>query len=63
MLYIFTDDSSLEFAPINLHLQRMWVYNDTLNKTGFHDVITAGAFAAHTHKSERTGGLIRYVIQ
>ncbi|XP_045784070.1 inositol polyphosphate-4-phosphatase type I A [Maniola jurtina] len=57
------DDSSLEFAPVNLHLQRMWVYNDTLNKTGFHDVITAGAFAAHTHKSERTGGLIRLVQQ
>ncbi|XP_039764060.1 inositol polyphosphate-4-phosphatase type I A-like isoform X2 [Pararge aegeria] len=57
------DDSSLEFAPVNLHLQRMWVYNDTLNKTGFHDVITAGAFAAHTHKAERTGGLIRLVQQ
>ncbi|XP_050360803.1 inositol polyphosphate-4-phosphatase type I A [Nymphalis io] len=57
------DDSSLEFAPVNMHLQRMWVYNDTLNKTGFHDVITAGAFAAHTHKAERTGGLIRLVQQ
>ncbi|XP_023937992.2 inositol polyphosphate-4-phosphatase type I A [Bicyclus anynana] len=57
------DDSSLEFAPVNLHLQRMWVYNDTLNKTGFHDIITAGAFAAHTHKAERTGGLIRLVQQ
>lgn len=55
----FTDDASLEFAPVNLHLQRMWVHNDTLNKTGFHDIITAGAFAAHTHKAERTGGLIR----
>ncbi|XP_045510028.1 inositol polyphosphate-4-phosphatase type I A [Colias croceus] len=57
------DDSSLEFAPVNLHLQRMWVHNDTLNKTGFHDIITAGAFAAHTHKAERTGGLIRLVQQ
>ncbi|KAG6444647.1 hypothetical protein O3G_MSEX003496 [Manduca sexta] len=57
------DDPSLEFAPINLHLQRMWVHNDTLNKTGFHDVITVGAFAAHTHKAERTGGLIRLVQQ
>lgn len=55
----FADESSLEFAPVNLHLQRMWVHNDTLNRTGFHDVITAGAFAAHTHKAERTGGLIR----
>ncbi|XP_068617710.1 inositol polyphosphate-4-phosphatase type I A [Battus philenor] len=57
------DESSLEFAPVNLHLQRMWVHNDTLNKTGFHDVITAGAFTAHTHKAERTGGLIRLVQQ
>ncbi|XP_053624028.1 inositol polyphosphate-4-phosphatase type I A-like [Plodia interpunctella] len=55
------DEASLEFAPINLHLQRMWVHNDTLNKTGFHDVITVGAFAAHTHKAERTGGLISLV--
>ncbi|XP_022125938.2 inositol polyphosphate-4-phosphatase type I A [Pieris rapae] len=57
------DDSSLEFAPVNLHLQRMWVHNDTLNKTGYHDIITVGAFAAHSHKSERTGGLIRLVQQ
>ncbi|XP_060809526.1 inositol polyphosphate-4-phosphatase type I A [Amyelois transitella] len=57
------EEASLEFAPINLHLQRLWVHNDTLNKTGFHDVITAGAFAAHTHKSERTGGLITLVQQ
>ncbi|XP_063837987.1 inositol polyphosphate-4-phosphatase type I A-like [Ostrinia nubilalis] len=57
------DEASLEFAPVNLHLQRMWVHNDTLNKTGFHDVVTVGAFAAHTHKAERTGGLIRLVQQ
>ncbi|CAK1588461.1 unnamed protein product [Parnassius mnemosyne] len=57
------DDASLEFAPVNLHLQRMWVHNDTLNKTGFHDVVTVGAFAAHTHKTDRTGGLIRLVQQ
>jgi inositol polyphosphate-4-phosphatase len=53
------DEASLEFAPVNLHLQRMWVHNDTLNKTGFHDVVTGGAFTAHTHKTGRTGGLIR----
>ncbi|XP_072930863.1 inositol polyphosphate-4-phosphatase type I A isoform X2 [Epargyreus clarus] len=58
-----SNDPSLEFAPTNLHLQRMWVHNDTLNKTGFHDVVTAGAFAAHSHKAERTGGLIRLVQQ
>lgn len=57
--YHIIEDPSLEFAPINLHLQRMWVHNDTLNKTGFHDIVTVGAFATHTHKAERTGGLIR----
>ncbi|XP_049885220.1 type II inositol 3,4-bisphosphate 4-phosphatase isoform X2 [Pectinophora gossypiella] len=53
--------SSLEFAPTNLHLQRMWVHNDTINKTGFHDVVTAGAFTAHTHTTEQNGGLLRLV--
>ncbi|KAK4877541.1 hypothetical protein RN001_010047 [Aquatica leii] len=53
-------DRSLEFAPINLHLQRMWVHNDTLNKSGFYDFITVGAFTAHSHKS-KNGGLIKLV--
>ncbi|KAL4717549.1 hypothetical protein ACJJTC_000698 [Scirpophaga incertulas] len=57
------EESSLEYAPVNLHLQRMWVNNDTLNKTGFHDVVTVGAFAVHTRKREHTGGLIRLVQQ
>lgn len=51
-------DRSLEFAPVNLHLQRMWVHNDTLNKAGFYDIITVGAFTAHSHKS-KNGGLIK----
>lgn len=51
-------DRSLEFAPINLHLQRMWVHNDTLNKSGFYDWLTVGAFTAHSHKS-KNGGLIK----
>ncbi|CAH0545896.1 unnamed protein product [Brassicogethes aeneus] len=55
-------DRSLEFAPVNLHLQRMWVHNDTLNKTGFYDWITVGAFTAHSHKS-KNGGLIKLVQQ
>ncbi|XP_025832000.1 type I inositol 3,4-bisphosphate 4-phosphatase isoform X2 [Agrilus planipennis] len=55
-------DRSLEFAPINLHLQRIWVYNDTLNKSGFYDWITVGAFTAHSHKS-KNGGLIKLVQQ
>jgi len=48
----------LEFAPTNLHLQRIWVQNDTLKKSGFYDTITVGAFTAHSHKS-KTGGLIK----
>ncbi|XP_030765811.1 inositol polyphosphate-4-phosphatase type I A isoform X2 [Sitophilus oryzae] len=55
-------DRSLEFAPINMHLQRMWVHNDTLNKSGFYDWITVGAFTAHSHRS-KNGGLIRLVQQ
>lgn len=51
-------DRSLEFAPINLHLQRMWVHNDTLNKSGFYDWVTVGAFTAHSHRS-KNGGLIK----
>ncbi|XP_012140220.1 inositol polyphosphate-4-phosphatase type I A isoform X2 [Megachile rotundata] len=52
------NDRTLEFAPLNLHLQRIWVHNDTLNKCGFYDCITVGAFTAHSHKS-KNGGLIR----
>lgn len=54
------NDRTLEFAPLNLHLQRMWVHNDTLNKCGFYDFISVGAFTAHSHKS-KNGGLIRHV--
>ncbi|KAL0280261.1 UNVERIFIED_CONTAM: hypothetical protein PYX00_001605 [Menopon gallinae] len=51
-------DRTLEFAPVNLHLQRMWAQNDSLKKCGFYDVITVGAFTAHSHKS-KNGGLIK----
>lgn len=54
-------DESLEFAPVNLHLQRMWAYNDTLKRDGFLDIITVGAFTRHNGKS-KTGGLIKYEI-
>ncbi|XP_044587936.1 inositol polyphosphate-4-phosphatase type I A isoform X1 [Cotesia glomerata] len=54
------NDRTLEFAPLNLHLQRMWVHNDTLNKCGFYDFISVGAFTAHSHKS-KNGGLLRLV--
>ena len=55
-------DESLEFAPINLHLQRMWAHNDTLKKSGYLDVVTVGAFTRHTGKT-KTGGLIKLLHQ
>uniref|UniRef100_A0A182MTK1 phosphatidylinositol-3,4-bisphosphate 4-phosphatase n=1 Tax=Anopheles culicifacies TaxID=139723 RepID=A0A182MTK1_9DIPT len=51
-------DETLEFAPVNLHLQRMWAHNDTLKRAGVLDVITVGAFTRHSGKS-KTGGLIK----
>lgn len=55
-------EESLEFAPVNLHLQRMWAHNDTLKRSGVLDVITVGAFARHSGKT-KTGGLIRLLHQ
>uniref|UniRef100_A0A1A9W218 phosphatidylinositol-3,4-bisphosphate 4-phosphatase n=1 Tax=Glossina brevipalpis TaxID=37001 RepID=A0A1A9W218_9MUSC len=52
-------DESLEFIPVNLHLQRMWSQNDSLNKTAVLDIITVGAFTRHATKSKKTGGLIK----
>lgn len=52
-------DAAFEFAPVNLHLQRMWAHNDTLKRSGVLDVITVGAFTRHSGKS-KTGGLIKY---
>ncbi|XP_053948992.1 inositol polyphosphate-4-phosphatase type I A isoform X2 [Anastrepha ludens] len=51
-------DESLEFVPVNLHLQRMWAQNDTLNRSGVLDIITVGAFTRHATNG-RTGGLIK----
>lgn len=55
-------DETFEFAPINLHLQRMWAHNNTLKRSGCLDVITVGAFTRHTGKT-KTGGLIKLVHQ
>lgn len=55
-------DESFEFAPINLHLQRMWAHNNTLKRSGCLDVITVGAFTRHTGKT-KTGGLIKLLHQ
>lgn len=51
-------DETCEFAPVNLHLQRMWAHNDTLKRSACLDVITVGAFTRHAGKS-KTGGLIK----
>ncbi|KAG5684624.1 hypothetical protein PVAND_013846 [Polypedilum vanderplanki] len=56
------NDETLEFAPINLHLQRMVAHNDTLKKSGCLDVVTVGAFTRHTGK-QKTGGLIKLLHQ
>uniref|UniRef100_A0A8D8H6Q0 phosphatidylinositol-3,4-bisphosphate 4-phosphatase n=1 Tax=Culex pipiens TaxID=7175 RepID=A0A8D8H6Q0_CULPI len=55
-------DETLEFAPVNLHLQRMWAHNDTLKRAGILDVTTVGAFTRHSGKS-KTGGLVKLLQQ
>lgn len=52
-------DENLEFAPVNLHLQRMWAHNDTLKRSGVLDIITVGAFTRHSSGGSKTGGLIK----
>ncbi|KAH8241692.1 hypothetical protein KR038_009474 [Drosophila bunnanda] len=52
-------DEALEFLPVNLHVQRMWAQNDTLQRRGLLDVITVGAFTRHDPKGNKCGGLIK----
>ncbi|KAH8303486.1 hypothetical protein KR059_012363 [Drosophila kikkawai] len=52
-------DEALEFLPVNLHVQRMWAQNDTLQRRGLLDVITVGAFTRHDPKGQKCGGLIK----
>ncbi|XP_055680609.1 inositol polyphosphate-4-phosphatase type I A isoform X2 [Lutzomyia longipalpis] len=56
------DDESLEFAPVNLHLQRLWAHNETLKRSGVLDIVTVGAFTRHSGKT-KTGGLIKQLQQ
>lgn len=57
-------EESLEFIPVNLHLQRMCVtYDRTQNKSSkIYDIITVGAFTKHSSKT-KTGGLLRLLHQ
>lgn len=52
----------LEFAPVNMHLQRLWVHNTTSRKKCVYDVITVGAFTAYALKFNQ-GGLHRMLNQ
>ncbi|XP_076334193.1 inositol polyphosphate-4-phosphatase type I A isoform X2 [Tachypleus tridentatus] len=53
---------SLEFVPVNLHLQRLWVQNITSRKTAVRDVVTMGAFTAYPHQYKQ-GGLLKLLVQ
>ncbi|XP_043829066.1 inositol polyphosphate 4-phosphatase type II isoform X2 [Dromiciops gliroides] len=52
-------EKTLEFIPINLHLQRMHVHRPQL-KDALYDVITVGAPAAHFH-GFKNGGLRKLI--
>ena len=55
-------DPSYEFVPLNLHLQRLCVTNESLRKCALYDIHTHGAFCAHSRKT-KSGGLMRYQIK
>ncbi|KAH8397789.1 hypothetical protein KR222_001705 [Zaprionus bogoriensis] len=52
-------DEALEFLPVNLHVQRMWAQNETLQRRGVLDIVTVGAFTRHDAKARKSGGLIK----
>ncbi|KAH8275755.1 hypothetical protein KR026_004731 [Drosophila bipectinata] len=52
-------DEALEFLPVNLHVQRMWAQNDTMQRRGLLDVVTVGAFTRYDSKARKCGGLIK----
>ncbi|EEC17505.1 hypothetical protein IscW_ISCW022665 [Ixodes scapularis] len=53
---------ALQFAPVNMHLQRLWVHNTSSRKKCVYDVITVGAFTAFAQKYNQ-GGLHRMLNQ
>ena len=48
-------DQTYEFVPTNLHLQRIWVENESLRKSGLYDIKTVGAFTAGAQKTDSEG--------
>ena len=52
------DKSTLQYCPVNLHLQRLWAQNSSLRKEGTFDCITVGAFTAIPH-GFKGGGLMK----
>lgn len=57
-------EESLEFIPVNLHLQRMCVTYDKgeMKTSKNYDIVTVGAFTKHSCK-QKTGGLLRLLHQ
>ena len=55
-------DNNYPFVPTNLHLQRFWIENLSLRKSGHHDIFSSAAFSAGADSSE-CGGLIRYYLR
>ena len=55
-------EKELEFAPVNLHLQRMTVINELKDTTSWYDVVTVGGFTAYAQKY-RHGGLAKLLQQ
>lgn len=54
--------AELEFIPINLHVERMLVSEDSVSKGKLYDMNTMGAFTAHCRDS-KNGGLTRLLGQ
>ena len=52
-------DNNYPFVPTNLHLQRFWIENLSLRKSGHHDIFSSAAFTAGADSSQ-CGGLIKY---
>jgi len=55
-------DPTYEFVPTNLHLQRSWIENESMRKSGLYDIHTVGAFTAFAQTTE-SQGLIKMLKQ